>query len=697
LAITSGPQIWSLNDREEILKGNVISVSINQNGRMTAAPEVKALYSGQQPFAWCSVIDKSGAVYVGTGPEGKLLRISADGQSEVRTDFNEINVSALATDKSGNLFAATSPDGKVYRILADGKPEVYFDPKEKYIWALAFTTDGSLLVATGEKGRIYRVNQAGADPEKSVFYDTKSTHVISLAVDAAGNIYAGTDPDATVLVFRNGNKPFALLDSPLSEIHEIAIADDGSIYALAIADTVSDKQPQTGSNQQKNEKIVSQPKPNPGQPEPPKRSLYDLSNVKSVVYRIASDGDYDIIWSSANITAFSILPTKNNESSGVLIGTSESGRIYFADKNGNDTLLAETGAGQISQLLRTATDYLAVASNQVSLFLVGSKPAAEGLYESPVFDAKYPTRWGNIWWTATGKVILETRSGNSDSPDESWSQWQPVTETNGRGEVKSQIARFFQWRARISSGAELMDVRLVYFTKNIAPEITSLQMLDPNVGLAPNPPAQIDPNIELSGLDPASFGMVVAQPAPRRLFIKGARSFQWTAEDRNGDKLVYDVLIKNAAAKDWITLSRGQSENFYSLDTQSFSDGRYIIKVIARDSPSNTRQDERFSETESEAFFIDNTQPALKIVGDPAKDKNSYLVRFSAQDGGSFIARGEYSIDGGAWQKINPVDGIADSPDEVFAVPVPVDAKTVTLRVFDANSNVSTVSWTVPR
>ena len=242
-----------------------------------------------------------------------------------------------------------------------------------------------------------------------------------------------------------------------------------------------------------------------------------------------------------------------------------------------------------------------------------------------------------------------------------------------------------------------MDVRLVYFTKNIAPEITSLQMLDPNVGLAPNPPAQIDPNIELSGLDPASFGMVVAQPAPRRLFIKGARSFQWTAEDRNGDKLVYDVLIKNAAAKDWITLSRGQSENFYSLDTQSFSDGRYIIKVIARDSPSNTRQDERFSETESEAFFIDNTQPALKIVGDPAKDKNSYLVRFSAQDGGSFIARGEYSIDGGAWQKINPVDGIADSPDEVFAVPVPVDAKTVTLRVFDANSNVSTVSWTVPR
>ena len=47
-----------------------------------------------------------------------------------------------------------------------------------------------------------------------------------------------------------------------------------------------------------------------------------------------------------------------------------------------------------------------------------------------------------------------------------------------------------------------------------------------------------------SGLDPAIFGIPNAAIPPRRVYQRGATSLQWTAEDRNGDKLVYDVYYK---------------------------------------------------------------------------------------------------------------------------------------------------------
>ena len=69
-------------------------------------------------------------------------------------------------------------------------------------------------------------------------------------------------------------------------------------------------------------------------------------------------------------------------------------------------------------------------------------------------------------------------------------------------------------------------------------------MLPTNVGLAANPPIQIDPNIELAGMSPAEFGIPGVAVPPRKVYQRGATSLQWTAEDRNGDRLVYDVMYR---------------------------------------------------------------------------------------------------------------------------------------------------------
>jgi hypothetical protein len=44
------------------------------------------------------------------------------------------------------------------------------------------------------------------------------------------------------------------------------------------------------------------------------------------------------------------------------------------------------------------------------------------------------------------------------------------------------------------------------------------------------------------------------------------------------------------------------------------------------------------------------------------------------QDARSPIQKVEYSVNGGAWQLVYPVDGLADSPDERYDIPVANDA-----------------------
>ncbi len=238
-AQASEPTIWSVNTRTEVLKGDAKGVSINENGTITLAPKLTQIANTEQSYVWSSAIDANGNVFLGTGSDGKIFKVDASGKSTLFYDTNELNVQALAIGKNGEIYAGTSPDGKVYRISANGTAEVFFEPKEKYIWSLAVLNDGSLAVGTGENGKIYKVKSANATPESSLLFDTSETHIISLATDKQGNLYAGTDSNGLVLRFAPDGKPFALLDSSLREIHDIAVGADGSVYVLAVSDAAS--------------------------------------------------------------------------------------------------------------------------------------------------------------------------------------------------------------------------------------------------------------------------------------------------------------------------------------------------------------------------------------------------------------------------------------------------------------------------
>jgi hypothetical protein len=713
LTYSGQPLIWETSGRADLLKGDARGVSISDTGALMLAPRLTELFNTEQAFVWSSAADGQGNIYLGTGHDGKIFRVSAEGRGSLLYDAAELDVTALAVARDGAIYAGTSPDGKVYRITSDGRAEVFFDPGDKYIWSLALLADGSLAVGTGDNGKLYRVRASGAKPESSLLIATNQTHVMSLAVTAQGDLIAGTDPGGLVLRISPEGKGFALFDAQLREIHALAPASDGSIYALALSDAAS-----TG-RQQSSPAPPPQPAEGTGtpttsvtitaidesgvpiqQPSQPARSRTDISTARSAVFRILPDGATDVVWSSPSITAFAIAPAL--QSGSVLIGTADKGRIYSVTNDGRDTLLLQSSEGQIASFLVRGNQVYAASSNQGKLFRFGSELIAEGSYESPVRDAKLTASWGRIWWRGSGDVELQTRTGNGERPDATWSEWSTSYRDPEGTAISSPRARFIQWRATLRSAGSgrtwMEDASLAYLPRNVAPEVLAISSLPIGVGLQQIAQLQVDPNVESSGLDPSLFG-AAAQVAPRRIFQRGARSFQWQAEDRNGDTLEYAIYYRSLNETTFRLLKDKLRDNFYTIDGATLADGRYVIKIIASDVPDNPLGQSLTGERLSEPVDIDNTPPVLRAVATPQTGRGNRVV-FEVDDATGKIKRGDFSLDGAPWTPLFPDDGIADSGRERYSIELPALAPgehTVSLRTFDGSGNVGTLSVTLRR
>ncbi|HEY0367100.1 MAG TPA: hypothetical protein VGC73_11550, partial [Pyrinomonadaceae bacterium] len=597
------PVVWETTGRTELLKGDSRGVSISDTGVLMLAPKLTEVFNTQQTYVWSSAVDNQGNVILGTGHDGKIYKVSSAGTGALLYDAVELDVTAVAIGRDGSVYAGTSPDGKVYRITADGRADVYFDPGDKYIWSLAVMNDGSLAVGTGDSGKLYRVRAANANPESSLLVSTNQTHVISLAVTSQGDLIAGTDSGGLVLRVSPEGKTFALFDTQLREIHALAPAADGSIYALALSDAAA-------SSRASSTPVVAQPQSTEGgtpttsvtitaidetgaaiQGQPGQaRSRSDVSNARSAVFRILPDGATDVVWSSPTVTAFAIAPSLQPGS--VLIGTADKGRIYSVTNDGRDTLLLQSPEGQISSLLVRNDQIYAASSNQGKLFRFGNEVVTEGTFESPVRDAKLIASWGRVWWRGAGTVEVQTRSGNGERPDATWSDWSAAYRSPEGNQIASPRARFIQWRATVrASGSPatpswVEDVSVAYLPRNVAPEVVSITVLPIGVGLQQLANVSLDPNVESSGLDPSVFGPV-AQVPPRRFYQRGARSFQWQAEDRNSDTLEYAIYYRALNEQTFRLLKDKLRDNFYTIDGATLADGRYIIKVVASDAPDN--------------------------------------------------------------------------------------------------------------
>jgi len=73
-----------------------------------------------------------------------------------------------------------------------------------------------------------------------------------------------------------------------------------------------------------------------------------------------------------------------------------------------------------------------------------------GVFTSGIWDANFTATWKNINWTATlpqgTSITLQTRTGNTSTPDASWSNWSSIY-TNSGESITSPNGRYIQYRA----------------------------------------------------------------------------------------------------------------------------------------------------------------------------------------------------------------------------------------------------------
>jgi sugar lactone lactonase YvrE len=704
----SGPLFWRVNTRAEVEKGDAQGVSIADNGTITLAPSLLEAFDTKQAYIWSAVADAAGNVYLGTGHEGRVFKVDASGRGALLYKTSEQDVMALAVDAGGNIYAGTSPDGKIYRITPAGEAKVFFEPKTKYIWSLAFDAQGRLLVGTGDKGIIYRVNSDGAGVP---LVNTTQTNITAMKVDAAGNIIAGTDPGGLVLRISPEGKAFTLFDSPQREIRDLALGKNGEIYVLTLADAAGG----SGTNASTTSAgAAAAPTSDDGggvvitisdlqvvdsggsAASTASSSSSGSGQTKSALYRLDANGASDTLWDSKEAAAFAVALDADGRA---VIGTGQKGRIYSVTAGQKPSLLAQSTEAQTSRFVRAGNQLFVASSNLGKLFKVASETAASGTYTSSVRDSGTTATWGRISWVGEGAIEWQTRSGNTSTPDSTWSDWSAAITGADGDAIKSQPSRYLQWRATLKRGSvapRLREVTVSYLPRNIAPKINSITILPAGVALLAMPQPQVEGGGDSSGGEGGAAATAINIP-PRRIFQRGAISLQWQAEDRNGDTIEYSVFYRAANSINYYPLKTGVRENYFTVDPNALPDGRYIFKIVASDAPSNPAALVLTDEQETEAIDVDNTPPTATADA-PRVSNNNVEVLFRASDTTSIIKRAEYQVDGGVWKAIFPVDGIADSKREEFRVTVPLPdarAHVIAFRAFDANANVGSTQVSV--
>ena len=157
----STPKFFQAATQTDFLKGDVENLSIDSNGQLTLGPMTELVYETSAPFLWAMVPGPDGSLFVGTGNEGKVYRIDAQGKGSLFFDSPELEAHALAPAPNGGLYVGTSPDGRIYKVERNGRSSTFFEGESKYIWALAVDAKGNLFAGTGDKGVIYKIAPDG--------------------------------------------------------------------------------------------------------------------------------------------------------------------------------------------------------------------------------------------------------------------------------------------------------------------------------------------------------------------------------------------------------------------------------------------------------------------------------------------------------------------------------------------------------
>lgn len=642
-----GPRTFALEGLDRMQGGDLTDVTVAADGTVTAGLPLGKIPLPDATTAFAALDLGGGEALVATAPDGKVFSVKGDTVS-LFADTKTLAVTALAKGADGKVYAATLPEGKIFR-LERGKAELFSTLPVENAFALVATKQG-LFAAGGEPGQVFRVDDRG---KAESYWKSEEPQIVALAADDAGALYAGSSGKGLLYKINGPGRATVLHDFPGEEVKAI-VASKGAIYAI-------------GNEYGEAPEIARK---SPGNRAPGPVAGTRARAGKGVLVRVDGNGLVETLWKN-NDFGFAALA---READGrLLIGTSAEGRVYRVDDDHTTSLLFDGDERQIAAIF-PGNDGFIVGSDPVLFRRRLAAGTAEPTWTSKALDAGLIARFGAIRWEASGPLTLETRSGNSQVPDGTWSTWGAAK--NG-GAVASPSGRFLQVRARFGGDrrGELRGVTISFQTENARPIVTDVTAA-PKGGLLTRE---------------AGGGLVAsgAEPGKREPTVH----VTWKVENLDNDPLRYRVAFRRDGQTAFRDLQKPEeflTKTEFDWDTSTLAEGRYTVRVEASDEAANPLGLGRRHSLLSETVLVDNTAPTIGPL-----TLDGRRLRLSAKDGTSPIARVEVAIDGRPdFRALAARDGLFDSAEEAVDADltplVPAGAHLVVVRVWDAVGNVAT-------
>ncbi len=647
-----GTRTFTLDTLDKLSGGDLKGVAVSSDGAVRAGftlgnapiPDASATFSAAQLA--------DGSTLVGTSPDGKVYRVAGDAVS-LFADTGALAVTSIVQAKNGAIYAATIPDGKIFR-LSQGKAEPFATLADtSHVWALVVDRAGTgLFAATGPEGKVFRVEPSG---QSSVYYRSAENHLVSLAIADNGDLLAGSSGKGELYRISGPGRATVMANLPGEEVKAIAVGKGGVVWAIGNEYGEPPEAPKRSAAAGRAPPGPSTgPKPKPG---------------KGQLWRFDAQGRPERMMKHDDTHYVSLALDEQGQP---YVGTGVEGRVYTVDDAHTVTLVADTDERQVGAVFVAGGKGFVATSDPPVLHRILGRGGPDAVWTSKVLDAGLRAKFGQLAWRSSGALELSTRTGNTQTPDATWSAWSnPLA---APGPIASPQGRYVQVRARFARDpkAVLTEVTIPFITDNVRPVVTE-------ISAAPKGAPAKEPGKEAV---PASGGDVGKHDSVVKV--------TWKVDNPDSDALRYRVAFKREGQNLWRDALKSDevlTKAELEWDTAALPEGKYRVRVEASDEQANPPDQVQKHALESEPVLVDNTPPRidnLQIAG--------RRLRARVVDGTSPIARVEIAVDGKLeWRPLSAADGIFDTLDEgidadVSAL-VPPGPHIVVVRAFDAAGN----------
>ncbi|MBK6693039.1 MAG: hypothetical protein IPG50_12685 [Myxococcales bacterium] len=640
-----GTRTFELDTLEELSGGDLKGVAVASDGTVRVGWSFGTVSLEQSTASFSALPLSDGSVLVGTSPNGKIWKVSGD-RATLFADTGALAVTSMLEGAGGVIYAASMPDGKIFKI-AGGKVDVLAKLDASHVWALAWDKNQSaLFAATGPGGKVFRVDLAGG---AQVYWKSDEPHIVSLATDGT-DLFAGSSGKGILYRVTGPGRATVLYDFPGEEVKAIAVGK-GQIYAIGNDYGEPPEAPSRGG------KAPASPQPTTSRPKP----------GKGLLVRFDAQGRPERLMDHKD-THYMALALEGDRA---FVGTGAEGRVYAVDGDHAVALVADADERQIGAIAFAKGTPVFAGGDPAAFHRVTAQGGDGAVWTSKSFDAGLRAKFGRLSWTASGPLDLSTRTGNTQTPDSTWSDWSAALAQPGA--VTSPPGRFVQVRARFARDPKsiLAGVTLPFVTENVRPVLLDVSAAQKGVT------RETKEGLTASGGD-----------TPKR---ESVVRITWKVDNADNDALRYRLHYRREGQTLWRDVLRdGEvlTKAEYDWDTQALPEGKYRVRVEASDELSNPPEQTQKHSLESTSVFIDNTPPVIAGL-----TLDGRRLKLKVTDGLGPVARIEVAINGRLeWRPLGPADGLFDTAEESVDTDitglVPAGPHIVTVRAFDAAGNV---------